>query len=604
VRANELGVQIAGYRIEGVIGSGGMGVVYEATQLALDRTVALKLLAPGLSESVSFRERFRREATLQAALEHPNVVPIYEAGESDDGLFIAMKLVRGGDLKHAVDAGLDARRTLGILEQAASALDAAHAAGLVHRDVKPQNILVDENDRTFLADFGLTRGPDERRSTAAGYTGSLDYAAPELIRGESAGASADLYAFAAVMLEALTGEVPFPVDNEATLVYAHLANDPPNVTERRPDLPAGLDIVIARGLAKQPENRYRTAGDLVADAKRALAGRLSEPVVDAPVIRPVPVIAVEQRKKVPWAAISLGVAAVLALCAGAFGVGRVTAGSSGGSDGHVRSGPISLSFHEADWAPAAAPAIPGLQLENVVALKSKRANRPGTLVAGIAPAAQGAGLLPPSLRSQLTAAAPAHAVKLGRLRGLDYASLSAGHVPWQVSLLLVPTANGAATVACLVPRVLESTQRGPNCNAVAATLSLQGLKALSLSETGAYASAVSSILTLLDGKRLAARRQLSGATTPTEQARAAAAAAAGFSGAVATLSRIRPSPLARPAQSTLVTTLRRAAGDYSAVAAAARSHAAGAYARATAKVDAVERSVDAAITALAKVRAG
>jgi hypothetical protein len=612
---NQLGSQIAGYRIDGVIGSGGMGVVYEANQLALDRTIALKLLAPGLSDSDAFRERFRREATLQAALEHPNVVPIYEAGESDEGFFIAMKLVRGSDLKRLSELHLDPKRVVAILEQAASALDAAHAAGLVHRDVKPQNILVDEDDWAYLADFGLTRGPDERRSTTTGYTGSLDYAAPELIRGEAAGPATDLYAFAAVMLEALTGEVPFPVDNEATLVYAHLTEDPPMVSTRRPDIGPALDVVVARGLAKQPENRYRTASELVAEAKRALAAPLPEPmapstrrfsetVVGSPIVRAVPVIAVEEKKKVPWAMIGLAAVVAVALFAGAFGVGRVLSSSGGGSVGHVRSGPLSLSFPEADWAPGTAPAIPGLQLENVVALKSRDRNRPGILVAGIAPAAQGSGLLPPSLRSQLTAAAPAHPVQLGPLRGLDYPSLPAGRIRWQMSLLLVPTANGAAAVVCLVPRVLQSTQQAPNCDAVAATLRLQGLQALPLSQTGQYTTAVTSILTLLDGERLAARRQLAGATTPAEQSRAAAAAAVGFSGAVAALTHVSPSPVARPAQDNLVATLRRAGAGYSAVAAAAQSNDAGAYARATARVDAIERSVDAAIAALAKVKAG
>src|SRR6185437_6041377 len=269
------GDQIAGYRVESVIGAGGMGVVYEATQLALDRPVALKVLTPGLGTDAEFRERFRREAMLQAALEHPNIVSVYEAGESDDGLYIAMKLVRGVDLTRLIEAGeLTPERTLDLLAQIASALDAAHSAGLVHRDVKPQNILVDADDHAFLADFGLTKGAGDRGLTLTGqYAGSLDYAAPEQIRGEPQGASSDLYAFAAILYEALVGQVVFPYDTEAALLYAHLSENPPQPSELRPELPAGLDQVVARGLAKRPEERYRTATELTDDARRALASQ-------------------------------------------------------------------------------------------------------------------------------------------------------------------------------------------------------------------------------------------------------------------------------------------------------------------------------------------
>jgi serine/threonine-protein kinase len=611
----ETGRLVAGYRIERMIGSGGMGVVYEATQLALERSVALKLLAPGLSESPGFRERFKREATMQAALEHPHVVPIYEAGESEDGLFIAMRLVRGADLRGLADEGADARRVVAVLEQAASALDAAHEAGLVHRDVKPQNILVGDNDHAYLADFGLTRGPGERRSTSTGYTGSLDYAAPEVIRGEPAGTAADVYAFAAVMLEALTGEVPYPESTEAALLYAHLSKEPPRATARRSDLPGAVDVVIARGLAKQPENRYRTAGDLVADARRALAAapgspaaaeprRFNETVVDAPILRAAPVIALDEKRERAWKLYALSAVVLAALAAGAFGIGRALGGSGGGAQGHVQSGPLELSFRSGAWKPARAPAIPGLELQNVVALRSASSHRPATLVAGIAPAAQGPGLLPATVRSQLTAPAPAHAVRLVSAEGLDYPSLPAGRMPWRVSLLLVPTARGAATVACLVPRVLEAGDTPGSCESVAATLQLHGLRALSLGQTTSYGNAVSSILTLLDGERLAARRQLAGATTRAEQSRAAAATAAGFAGAAASVARLSASPLARPAQAALVAALQSAGADYAAVGRAAAHGDAKAYAAATAKVDAVERRVDAATAQLARVRAG
>jgi len=176
----EKGTTFAGYRIEGVLGQGGMGVVYEATQLSLNRTVALKLLATNLGEDDAFRERFRREGLLQAAIEHPNIVTVYEAGESDHGLFMAMRLVRGPNLKDMVLAReLDAGRSLRVLRPIAAALDTAHEAGLIHRDIKPQNILVGGRDHAYLADFGLTKAAGEKGLTKTGqFVGTHDYISP------------------------------------------------------------------------------------------------------------------------------------------------------------------------------------------------------------------------------------------------------------------------------------------------------------------------------------------------------------------------------------------------------------------------------------------
>jgi hypothetical protein len=250
-----------------------MGVVYEATQLSLNRTVALKLLAQNLGDDPAFRERFRREGLLQAQIDHPNIVTVYEAGETDHGLFLAMRLVRGPNLKDMiVSRELDAGRTLRILSPVADALDAAHGEGLIHRDIKPQNILVSGRDHAFLADFGLTKAPGEKSLTKTGqFVGTLDYISPEQIRGKPASKQSDIYALAAVLYECLSGVVPYPKDSEAAVLYAHMSDEPPLVTEARPELPAALDHVISRAMAKDPEARHESASALMRDAEEAFS---------------------------------------------------------------------------------------------------------------------------------------------------------------------------------------------------------------------------------------------------------------------------------------------------------------------------------------------
>src|SRR5215217_7679658 len=250
-----------------------MGVVYEATQLSLNRTVALKLLATNLGEDPAFRERFRREGLLQAGIEHPNIVTVYEAGESDHGLFMAMRLVRGPNLKDMiVSRELDAGRTLRILRPIADALDTAHDAGLIHRDIKPQNILVGGRDHAYLADFGLTKVSGEKGLTKTGqFVGTLDYISPEQIRGQNATAASDVYALAAVLYECLTGVVPYPKDSEAAVLYAHMSDEPPSVSEARPELPAPLDAVIRKAMSKNPEERHGSASELMRDAEEAFS---------------------------------------------------------------------------------------------------------------------------------------------------------------------------------------------------------------------------------------------------------------------------------------------------------------------------------------------
>lgn len=276
-----IGDEVASYRIESFVARGGMAMVYRARDIRLDRSVALKLLAPELSQNENFRQRFMRESRLAAACDHPNIIPIYEAGETDDRLFIAMRYVEGFDLRALLDRDgpLEFDRAMDLFFQVGLALDAAHGHGLVHRDVKPGNILVasgagrDDTDHVYLTDFGLTK----RSMSLTGYTtaghflGTIDYIAPEQIAGKAVDARADIYALACVLYEALASVPPFQRDNDAALLWAHLSEPPPRLTLRRPDLAEEVDNVFAQALAKEPGDRFSTCRDFLSALLRPLA---------------------------------------------------------------------------------------------------------------------------------------------------------------------------------------------------------------------------------------------------------------------------------------------------------------------------------------------
>ena len=264
-----------GYEVGRTLGRGGMGVVYEAVQASLHRRVALKVLRPELAEDPEFVERFRREARLQASIEHPNVLDVYEVGESaENGLYLAMRLIDGPTLDDLLrDGRLDAERALRLLDQVAAALDAAHAAGLVHRDIKPQNILVGDDDHAFLADFGLSRAGADPATSTRPMMGTVAYVAPEVIHGEAPVPASDRYAFAATLFHCLTGDVVFPRGSDAAVLYAHVSDPPPRISERREGLPRGLDRVFESALAKDPDERPASARGLVAAVREELGAR-------------------------------------------------------------------------------------------------------------------------------------------------------------------------------------------------------------------------------------------------------------------------------------------------------------------------------------------
>jgi len=259
------------YRIEGIVGVGRMGVVYLAIDRITGRAVALKVLREDVGIDPVYRERFRREGTLLAQLNHPHVLPIYGMGELDGDLFIATRLV-SATLRNAIIAGpIAVDDAMTILSSVASALDAAHAAGIVHRDVKPANVLIDPGPQVYLGDFGLARDPEGEALTAPGQVlGTIDYMAPELIDGEGVGPATDIYGLACLAVETLTGAVPFTRDTDAAIMYAHIVEPAPTVSDRRSELPESLDDVIAAGMAKDPDERPPSAGALIMDMLRAL----------------------------------------------------------------------------------------------------------------------------------------------------------------------------------------------------------------------------------------------------------------------------------------------------------------------------------------------
>ncbi len=274
-----VGSQVAGYRLERRIGVGGMAVVFRARDERLDRVVALKVLSPALDADEAFRRRFVRECRAAAAVDYPHIIPVHDAGEADGVLFIAMRYVPGGDARALLvrECPLPTGRATAIISPVASALDAAHAAGLVHRDVKPANMLVDSRpgrpDHVYLSDFGLSKGAlSSVGLTGSGlFLGTPNYASPEQIQGRAVDGRADQYALACSAFELLAGEAPFQRDDGMAVIWAHVSQDPPSLSSRRLGLPAAADPVLARALAKSPEDRFGSCREF-ADALREALG--------------------------------------------------------------------------------------------------------------------------------------------------------------------------------------------------------------------------------------------------------------------------------------------------------------------------------------------
>jgi serine/threonine protein kinase len=577
----ERGTLIAGYRIDTVIGHGGMGVVYEATQLSLKRKIALKLLAWHLSEDPRFRERFRREGELQARLDHPHIVTVHEAGESDHGLFLAMRMVRGPRLKDFILAReLNAERTVRLLAPIADALDSAHEEGLIHRDVKPQNILVAARDHAFLADFGLTKLPGEKSLTDTGqFMGTLDYVAPEQIVGEPASVRTDVYAFAAVLCECLTGTVPYPRENEAAVLYAHLSEPPPRLSEREPRLPAGLDEIVTRALAKEPGDRHDTAGDLMDEVEQALGGvRLRAIRQPKPVITP-PQKAVLARESEPTDEVAGAGPAkdeertshlrergsrrprVYAALAGIVALGAAVGATAGALTAKsepttrtVRSAAVSLTVpHGWTGRPAA---IKGLRLRDSVGAASGDRG----IVAGVVEH-PGVSLLPRELEPRIRGGIPqgGEPVTIGGVEARRYTAMPLDRNERRLTAYTVPTSTGVVAVTCYGP---GEGAIGEQCGATASALRIRRGKPFSLTPDPAYGTSVDGVIDDLQKPRRAFRQRLGKATNRYQQQEAAGLLRATFDSAARKLSSIRPAPAAAAAHADLIAALHSTGAAY------------------------------------------
>ncbi|WP_432848484.1 protein kinase domain-containing protein [Amycolatopsis sp. CA-161197] len=419
--------QFGPYRIEALLGRGGMGEVHRAYDTAHDRVVALKRLSEAYVADEAFRARFRRESQVVARLREPHVIPIHAYGEIDGRLYLDMRLVEGQDLKDLIAVGpLTATRAAGLITQVASALDAAHADGLVHRDVKPSNILVTDGDFVYLVDFGIARSMSGAVTSITGtgnVIGTLDYMAPERFGDKPLDGSVDVYALACVFYECLTGHRPFPVDGAVAQMGAHLTAPPPALSAARRDLPRTLDDVVSRGMAKDPAARYPTAGAFAAAVNAALAGTPGPTATSAETSAPV------------WQRGELG------------GAGHGSAGVPGSGRDGAESGPgFAAGPAEPGFGVAAADGMPWAGVGSGSAAGSESAGGPGgpgsgsgsasgqdsgsaAGLAGVAPNTTPPGVvLPGTLAGPPSTPPPGFPAGLGTWAGPPSGVFTGGHV--------------------------------------------------------------------------------------------------------------------------------------------------------------------------------
>lgn len=586
--------------------------MYEATQLSLSRTVALKVIAHRLSSDPAFRARFRREGEVQASIDHPHIVTVHEAGESEHGLFLAMRLIRGPSLRDLIlGRELDARRTVRVLSQLGDALDAAHEAGLIHRDIKPHNILVTTKprDHAYLLDFGVTKVVGQESLTATGhFVGTIDYISPEQIEGNPATARSDIYSFTAVLYECLTGTVPFPRDTDAAVLYAHLSEPPPRITDQRPELPTALVSIIEKGLAKDPAARYGSASELTAELERAFAELPGTILAPGPLTQPeqAGIRGLDRGEKIAAATVAeaaardagpparvddkrtteedlrrtgarrrllvgaLAATGIVCAVAGAI-AGAVTAGSdpTPSVSRSVRAGELVLNAPRTWRSVGGRRPLPGVAFQNSLVLVPAATPRAVELVAGRVKASA-PSFLPRGLGKRLPSSVRRlrSVVAINGRQALRYRRLEPRGLEKLVTFYVVPQPNGPAAVACV-----ENDRRSPSllqdCERIVASLEVKG-RSFTLSPAPAYAASLNAALNRLEKARKRALTRLRAARRPSGQAAAFESLSGAYKQAARRAARIGAPAVVRPIQAAIIAALERAEDAYARLARAAR----------------------------------
>ena len=605
-----VGGVIGGYRIDSVVGSGATATVYAATHLGEARRVALKVLAARLRDNAAVRERFRQAALLQRSLAHANVLDVEDVVESGGELFIVMPLVGGGTLAEPIAEGtLDGHRAHALLRQVADALDFAHGAGVVHGDVKPRNVLLDGADAAYLSDFGLATAVSRVAPAAAASPGTINYSAPERLRGESPTQGADVYSLACVLYECVTGAAPFADGRTAAVVGGHLYNTPPRPSDVRPAIPAELDDILAAGLAKDPGTRPASARELVDAAAAALdhlpalaaqrprgedavvAARPSDDTVDEPLVGlpSPPEFELEESAGRSWRFYVLAAVALVAAAA----VGAWLGQRSPDAEAEERfAGGGRLSFEKPDgWVRARPPRVPGLELERPAAFVL--ADEPGrvTFVAGSARTGP-PFFLPRPLLDGLAREPRRELVRLDGGVAYRYARPVPDGFGGALTIFVLPGPGPSALAACAAPRAEEPLMRA--CEGLARTLRARRGGVYDPTPSGPFAAAHNAAMRVLRVARSSGLELLRKAASRRGQARAASEIAVAYRTTVASIRRTQPAPIAAAATERLVSALDRAGVGYTRLAGSARRGDAAAYAAARALILEAEADVRAA----------
>lgn len=571
------GTKVGPYLIERPLAWGGAAVVYEAIDPYLERQVALKVMLPHIGNDPVFRKRFKREGGIHSSLDHPNIVTVFGADESNEhGFWIAMKLIKGGSLarRFKKPSPLDPDQTLELLAPIADALDYAHERGQIHRDVKPENILLSEGDVPYLTDFGIAKSADGSRLTLTGQgIGTPGYVAPEQIRGKRVTRQVDVYSLTVVLFKCLTGAVPLPRAARISRGRLRVTRDVPNASERNPRLPKAIDAVIRKGMEARPRRRYAKASLLIDDARRALA--------DTGDVR-----CTRSLKK----AVLTGALSALALGLLGLGLGAATKNATQ-SPVRLTTDGLELSVPPGWIEREGQPVTPGLKLSKPVSFESPRepARERLKVSAGISKI-EGSSLLPPAYRTQLNDGTRRVAVALGSLQAYRY-KLAAPGAKVPVTIFAAPTTSGVALMACRMPRKGDGRALARLCSRIAGTLALRKGVPYSLGPSASFARALRHGLARLTRRRNVDRESIARASSADEQAAAAADLAEAFWVAAGALTPARLSPEISPGRSRLVAAFRLARDAYEQLAVAARREDEAGYITAAAAVDASEETV-------------